>query len=215
MNLFRLAGDMSHLLSVCVLLLKIRATKSCRGISLKTQELYALVFLTRYLDLFYSYISLYNSIMKVTFVATAISIIRYMRFDKVVKQTYDKEQDTFRYVFLVVPCFLLALVLNHRFTFTEVLWTFSIYLEAVAILPQLVLMQRTQNIDNLTANYIALLGAYRGLYIINWVYRYFTEPHYRQWLVWISGVVQTALYADFFYFYVKAWKHNTRLQLPA
>ncbi len=34
----------------------------------------------------------YNSIMKVTFVATAISIIRYMRFDKVVKQTYDKEQ---------------------------------------------------------------------------------------------------------------------------
>lgn len=215
MNLFRLAGDMSHLLSVLVLLLKIRATKSCRGISLKTQELYALVFVTRYLDLFYSYISLYNSIMKVTFIATAVSIIRYMRFDKVVKQTYDKEQDTFRYAFLVVPCLLLALVLNHRFTFTEVLWTFSIYLEAVAILPQLVLMQRTQNIDNLTANYVALLGAYRGLYIINWMYRYFTEPRYRQWLVWISGVVQTALYADFFYFYVKAWKQNTRLQLPA
>ncbi len=41
---------------------------------------------------------------------------------------------------------------------TQVLWTFSIYLEAVAILPQLVLMQRTQNIDNLTANYVALLG---------------------------------------------------------
>lgn len=34
----------------------------------------------------------YNSIMKVTFIATAVSIIRYMRFDKVVKQTYDKEQ---------------------------------------------------------------------------------------------------------------------------
>lgn len=67
-------------------------------------------------------------------------------------------QDTFRYAFLVAPCFLLALVLNHRFSFTEVLWTFSIYLEAVAILPQLVLMQRTQNIDNLTANYVALLG---------------------------------------------------------
>lgn len=32
---------------------------------------------------------------------------------------------------------------------------------------------------------------YRGFYIINWVYRFFTEPHYRQWLVWISGVVQT------------------------
>ena len=40
----------------------------------------------------------------------------------------------------------------------QILWTFSLYLEAVAILPQLVLLQRTQNIDNLTGNYILLLG---------------------------------------------------------
>ena len=33
---------------------------------------------------------------------------------------FDPMQDTFRYAFLVVPCLLLALVLNHRFTFTEV-----------------------------------------------------------------------------------------------
>jgi ER lumen protein retaining receptor len=33
---------------------------------------------------------------------------------------------------------------------TEVLWTFSIYLEAVAILPQLVMLQRTKNVDTLT-----------------------------------------------------------------
>ncbi|EFN53261.1 hypothetical protein CHLNCDRAFT_32290 [Chlorella variabilis] len=215
MNLFRLCGDMFHLLSIMVLLLKIRATRSCRGISLKTQELYALVFVCRYLDLFYSFISVYNSFMKVTFLATAFSIVRYMRYDKVVKQTYDREQDTFRYVFLIAPCLLLALVLNHRFTLTEVLWTFSIYLEAVAILPQLVLMQRTQNIDNLTANYVALLGAYRGFYILNWIYRFATERHYRQWIVWISGVIQTALYADFFFYYALCWKANKRLQLPA
>lgn len=54
----RLAGDMVHLLSFIVLLLKINATKSCRGISLKTQELYTLVFVCRYLDLFWNFISL-------------------------------------------------------------------------------------------------------------------------------------------------------------
>jgi len=58
MNLWRLLGDMSHLLSIMVLLLKIHATKSCAGVSLRTQELYAIVFLTRYLDLFFSFISL-------------------------------------------------------------------------------------------------------------------------------------------------------------
>ena len=60
----------------------------------------------------------------------------------------------------------------------QVLWQASIYLEAVAILPQLTVIMRTQNIDNLTGNYIALLGAYRGFYILNWIYRFFTEPRY-------------------------------------
>lgn len=39
MNLFRLMGDMSHLLSIIVLLLKIRATRSCRGTSCRSHSL--------------------------------------------------------------------------------------------------------------------------------------------------------------------------------
>lgn len=62
------------------------------------------------------------------------------------------------------------------------LWMSSIYLESVAILPQLTLLMRTENIDNLTGNYVFLLGAYRSLYILNWIYRYFTETHYQHWL---------------------------------
>lgn len=95
------------------------------------------------------------------------------------------------------------------------LWTFSIYLESVAILPQMVLLQRTRNVDNLTGNYVFLLGAYRALYILNWIYRYYTEPGYRQWLVWLSGIVQTAIYCDFFYYYIQSWRNNEKLQLPA
>jgi len=37
MNIFRFAGDMTHLLSIIALLLKINATKSCAGVSLRTQ----------------------------------------------------------------------------------------------------------------------------------------------------------------------------------
>eukprot|EP00475_Leptophrys_vorax_P019724 TRINITY_DN27030_c0_g1_i1.p1 TRINITY_DN27030_c0_g1~~TRINITY_DN27030_c0_g1_i1.p1 ORF type:complete len:217 (+),score=15.54 TRINITY_DN27030_c0_g1_i1:64-714(+) len=215
MNIFRLAGDMTHLMSIIVLLLKIVTMKSCAGISLKTQELYVIIFSTRYLDLFYAFISIYNSAMKVIFLSGTIAIVYFMRYDKVVKQKYDKDHDTFRHIFLIVPCFLLALIVNKKLTITEVLWAFSIYLEAVAILPQLVLLQRTKNIDNLTGNYVFFLGAYRGLYILNWIYRYMTEKHYRQWIVWISGLVQTALYADFFYYYILSWKNNKKLALPA
>jgi ER lumen protein retaining receptor len=171
--------------------------------------------MTRYLDLFYSYVSLYNSVMKIIYLISSATIVYMMRQDKVVSQTYDKERDTFRVMFLIAPCMVLAVLIHYSARITELLWTFSIYLEALAILPQLVLMQRTQNIDNLTGNYVFLLGMYRGLYILNWVYRYFSEPGYRQWLVWTSGVLQTALYADFFYYYLQCWKNNTRLSLPS
>eukprot|EP00850_Spirogloea_muscicola_P010042 SM000058S18472 [mRNA] locus=s58:74692:81003:- [translate_table: standard] len=153
MNIFRLAGDMTHLMSICLLLLKIHTIKSCAGLSLKTQELYALVFATRYLDLFTNFVSLYNTVMKLIFLGSSCSIVWYMRSHKVVRQSYDKEQDTFRHVFLIVPCAVLALLINNGYKPLEVLWTFSIYLEAVAILPQLVLLQRTKNVDNLTGNY--------------------------------------------------------------
>ncbi|KAL8486868.1 hypothetical protein ACS0TY_023066 [Phlomoides rotata] len=215
MNIFRLAGDMTHLASVLVLLLKIHTIKSCAGVSLKTQELYAIVFATRYLDLFSYYISLYNLLMKIIFLVSSFSIVWYMRRHKIVRRSYDKDQDTFRHYILIIPCLLLALIINEKFTFKEVMWAFSLYLEAVAILPQLVLLQRTRNIDNLTGQYVFLLGAYRVLYILNWIYRYFTQPHYVHWITWIAGLVQTLLYADFFYYYFQSWKNNVRLELPA
>ncbi|EPS71969.1 hypothetical protein M569_02789 [Genlisea aurea] len=215
MNIFRLAGDMTHLASVLVLLLKIHTIKSCAGISLKTQELYAITFATRYLDLFTDYISFYNTVMKIIFLGSSFSIVWYMRRHKVVRRSYDRDQDTFRHFFLILPCLLLATFINEKLTAKEVLWAFSLYLEAVAILPQLVLLQRTRNIDNLTGQYVFLLGAYRALYILNWIYRYFTEARYVHWITWICGVVQTLLYADFFYYYFQSWKKNVKLELPA
>ncbi|KAJ6333363.1 hypothetical protein OIU77_009267 [Salix suchowensis] len=158
MNIFRFLGDMTHLISIVILLLKIYATKSCSGVSLKTQELYALVFLTRYLDLFTDFISVYNTVMKLVFIASSLAIVWCMRNHPLVRRSYDKQLDTFRHYFLLLACFLLALLLHEKFTFQEVLWAFSIYLEAVAILPQLVLLQRSGNVDNLTGQYVFFLG---------------------------------------------------------
>ncbi|KAK8692542.1 hypothetical protein V6N13_076000 [Hibiscus sabdariffa] len=158
MNIFRFAGDMTHLISILVLLLKIYATKSCSGISLKTQELYALVFLTRYLDLFTDFISVYNTIMKLVFIASSLAIVWCMRMYRVVRRSYDKDLDTFRHYFLILASFILALLVHEKFTFQEVFWAFSIYLEALAILPQLVLLQRSGNVDNLTGQYVFFLG---------------------------------------------------------
>lgn len=87
---------------------------------MKTQELYAIVFATRYLDIFTDFISLYNTIMKLIFLGSSFSIVWYMRRHRIVRRSYDKDQDTFRHYFLIVPCLVLALLINEKFTLKEV-----------------------------------------------------------------------------------------------
>lgn len=87
------------------------------------------------------------------------------------RPTHDPSIDTFRIEYLLGPCILLGLVFNYHFKFTEVLWSFSIFLESVAILPQLFMLQRTGEAETITTHYLAALGIYRALYIPNWIYR--------------------------------------------
>ena len=51
MNIFRLAADMLHLLSFIVMLYRMKTQRSCRGVSLKSQILFLIVFCCRYLVL--------------------------------------------------------------------------------------------------------------------------------------------------------------------
>jgi len=212
---------MSHVFSIIVLLLRLRVARNAQGISVRTHELFLLVFVTRYLDLFTTFYSLYNSCMKVLYIVTSAAIIYMIRFSEPICSTYDKAQDTFlHWKFAVAPCAIVA-ILTHIFQngfvvdILELLWTFSIYLESVAILPQLIVLQRYREVENLTGNYIFFMGAYRALYIVNWVYRAFNEPFYQHhFVVYFCGVLQTLLYADFFYYYVKSKAKGGKFSLP-
>jgi len=212
MNLFRLAGDLSHLTAIFILLLKIWKTRSCSGISGKSQLLFALTYTTRYLDLFTNYVSLYNSTMKVVFIGASYLTLYfiYLKF----KATYDHNHDTFRIEFLLIPVTILALILNHEFTVFEICWTWSIYLEAIAILPQLFMVSKTGEAESITSHYLFALGSYRALYILNWIYRYIMEDYY-DLIAIIAGILQTVLYCDFFYLYVTKVLKGKKLQLPA
>lgn len=213
MNIFRLLGDLSHLASILILIQKIHKSRSCRGISFKTQALYLAVFATRYVDLLTGpYYSLYNTIMKLVFLGTSAWIVYLMKGKY--RPTQDPQIDTFKVEYLIIPCAILALIFNYKFTVLEVLWSFSIYLEAVAILPQLMMLQRTGEAETITTHYLFALGMYRGLYIPNWIYRYFVDDTIDPIAV-VAGVVQTALYADFFYIYFTKVLRGEKFELPA
>ncbi|XP_070803322.1 ER lumen protein-retaining receptor 3 [Pituophis catenifer annectens] len=211
MNVFRILGDISHLLAMIILIVKIWRSKSCSGISGKSQILFALVFTSRYLDLFTTFISFYNTIMKVIFLLCAYATV-YLIYGKF-RKTFDSEQDSFRLEFLLVPVTGLSFLENYKFTPLEILWTFSIYLESVAILPQLFMISKTGEAETITTHYLFFLGLYRALYLANWIWRYYTESFFDQIAV-VSGVVQTIFYCDFFYLYVTKVLKGKKLSLP-
>lgn len=118
----------------------------------------------------------------------------------------DPEADDYKVGYLFGAAAVLALLFTHKYTFLEICWTFSIWLESVAILPQLHLTKKETSVENFTSGYIIALALYRGFYIPNWIYRYFFEiPPYVDLNAWVAGIIQTALYINFFRLYHQKW----------
>ena len=63
------------------------------------------------------------------------------------------------------------------------------------------MISKTGEAESITSHYLFAQGLYRGLYILNWVYRYYTESFF-DLIAIVAGCVQTVLYCDFFYLYI-------------
>ena len=237
-NFFRIVADLCHLLSFGILMQRLHFTRNARGISLKSQELFLLVFLTRYSDIFFNHTSIYNTVFKLVYIGASGYVVYALRYKEPFKyvglttlpyptlpysghhhhhhhhyrSTYEESRDTFYHIkYGVAPCAGLALVFNYAkwgmpffFYIWHYLWAFSIFLEAIAIFPQLVMFTRDKDSENITSHYLAALGVYRGLYLLNWASRFITEGYFDP-IKWVGGLIQTGLYADFFYHYYQRY----------
>lgn len=157
--------------------------------------------------------SLYNLLFKIAFIGAQGYIIYLMT--TAYKPTNDPNVDTFRVQYLLGGAAVLAILLPYKYTLSEILWAFSIWLESVAIMPQLFMLQRTGEAETITTHYLFALGLYRALYIPNWIYRYFAEEgHKVDWIAVVAGLVQTVMYSDFFWVYYNKVLKGKKFKLP-
>lgn len=215
LNVFRLLGDLAHLVSIFILLVKMRMNSSSTGISFKSQACYFLVYCTRYLDLLWTFYwpsMLYLTVMKLFFLASS-GYTMYLMLRKY-QPTVDPAHDTFKVEYLLGFAAVMALLFPYSYRITEVLWAFSIWLESVAILPQLLLLQRVGSAENITAHYIFALGSYRVLYCFNWIVRYFSVERHWEPLSVSAGILQSVLYSDFFWIYYTKVLQGKKFALP-
>mmetsp|Transcript_21353 Transcript_21353/g.65181 ORF Transcript_21353/g.65181 Transcript_21353/m.65181 type:complete len:293 (-) Transcript_21353:527-1405(-) len=244
-------GDFSFLLTYAALMrtfsfallnYKMFASGSCRGISVKSLQAYACVFAFRMLsivrhegylpwdksgDWFYHLVE-----------CSSLGLVGVSLFltQKQFKSTYDAQSDSFGnmhvpdhlgVVWLLAPPLVLAVFLHPNLNkefFSDVCWTFAMYLESIAIFPQLYQFQRQAASNNFTvetlhAHFVSALGIARIIEMIFWSSSFkelsnsSSSPLVGVFVL-IAQFVHVVIMADFFYYYVVSLKSGKPMRLP-
>ena len=218
-NPFRVVGDLSHLVSFVFLMLSIHKSYDASVISSRTQQLLLCVFLCRYMDVYRTFWDApYLVFMKIMFIMSTFVIVIQLRKKR---RHISEDFDLVPRLALLVPCMISAAIYQHHVpphTIQELLWTFSILLESVALIPQLYLLHKETFVYAYMAHYLALLVLYRFMYCVNWVVRWTYFNHSTPLLVCLAGIVQNILLVDFVYYYLLSRKKNglnADLSLPS
>lgn len=209
-NFFRYIADFIHLGGIVILIYWLFTRKSLAGLSWKTQVLFLLMYVSRYLDLFFGAGThvLYLIIFKLTFISSSALILYLFKlYDR--SGTYEEDKDTVSLACIIAPCFIASIILTSKSEpgssnndLVEILWTFSEYLEGFSMVPQYVFCYRenAQTQHRGPIMFIMCLGVYRVFYAFNWIYKLSVNPRYSDFQSWLGGFIEIAFFFDFLSF---------------
>jgi hypothetical protein len=134
---------------------------------------------------------------------------------KTFKASYQHDLDVLKVKYLIPGCFLLGLVLHPHFRQGwkySLSWSMSFYIDVLALLPQVVMMQRGGGkVEAPIAHFVAATTLSRVNDLCFWYYRWNLGPQGWWHGINISGmiivgfhIVSLMLVADFMYYYLKA-----------
>jgi len=142
------------------------------------------------------------------------------------RNMYQEEHDCFNVEFLGLGCFVLAALvhpdLNNRPVF-DTMWMTSLYIDVVAMLPQLALMTKVRGeVEALTSHYVGATALSKATSLIFW-YHGFTELapldggfNLAGWAIIAAHVFQVLILGDFLFYYIRAFikTGSARFELP-
>ena len=192
------------------LLIGLRSKRTAVGLSVQTQELLLIVFLTRYLDVFDSSSGV-NCIVKLGCILFTVSLILMVRSIEPFKtscSTFQSETGFGHYRNIVLPCFVLTVIaylLVGPLSWIETSWVFSVLLETVAMVPQVFLLRRYGETEGVPVSYVFLLAVFRGLFVLNYIYRFFYDRYFDSvgLIEHIFAFLHTVVYCVLFSVYIR------------
>ncbi|KAJ9511373.1 hypothetical protein QJQ45_029805 [Haematococcus lacustris] len=149
-----------HVLWGGLLLIRLFSPRGVSGVSLVTQELLLIVYVSRYLELLALYRGLADTLAKILKIGLALAVVVLMRYSGAAASYAESAQyDSVPRLALLLPTFGLAVVFNKFAAIVEIMHQFSWYLEALVLLPQFVLLWRKAKYDGWLPVLLALMGA--------------------------------------------------------
>jgi len=233
-------GALARMFGFGILNLKTYKSKRASGVSIKTLQCYVLVFFFRltsiirhegYLPYDKSGDWLYHII---EIAALGFTIAALYGCLVPFKSTYQADLDTFGELnvppgfgalYLMVPIGVIAIFIHPNLNsdfLSDTAWTYAIYLESAALIPQLYMFQKQTSgvVELLTAHFVAALGFGRCMEFFFWIYSYHELANSAGsklpgYLALFAQFVQLVLMVDFFWYYYIAVKNATPLVLPS
>lgn len=213
-----------------LLRMHVRKQRSMAGISSRALQLYVMMYCSR----LYSTLQ-YNGYLPVdrtgdwvyqTCDVAALILILSLLYEKhtTYAHTYETEYDSCDVIGLIVVCFLMSVFVHPELNNSrvpDVMWTLALYVESVAMVPQLYMMaKKGGHVEAMAGHYIACVFVARLLMLSFWWSSYVElQPKASDYNLPGYGVIgaqllQVVIFGDFMWLYLKNTYLQRKLVLP-
>ena len=216
---------LSSIVQTCafvIILIKVTDRQTCSGLSVNTLICYCILLFARLTStLFYpgylpsdssgSWLYQLSDLLSMLICCLLIYLI-YFKY----RDTSDLMIDNkLPFYYLAIPCYILAIIIRSSLNnniFCDINWAFSMYLEAFAIFPQILLFSiKKGQIEKFTSHYVALCGLSRLFSLIFWWDTYDELKNrdtffgnYVGYFIIGAQIMQLLIMADYYYLYFKS-----------
>ena len=210
-------GYIIQLVASAILFYRIQSVRSIYGLSVDTQICFLLSSLSRLVWTLNTRIYEANgAFITIAFlemlcsVASAFALV--YNFVKLRHTTTVSVPVWMSYKVLVPMSLTLAYLVNPAGWFnvsSQLLVAFNMYVEAIALIPQLWLIRKMEDVEALTSHYVGLLVIARGVRMVFWVVLFMEGDRFVS--LFLADVFHTFLSADYLYLWVRKLRHGGRL----
>ena len=221
-SFFLVLSSLTQMFAFIVILVKVTNYQNCSGLSSNTLICYFILLLARLTSTLF-YIGYLPSDSTGTWVYQLSEIVSFSICGFLLYLMYYKYKETSDFMldnklpfyYLAIPTYLIAIIIRSNLNqnmFTDINWCFSMYLEALAIFPQILLFTiKKGQIESFTSHYVALCGLSRLFSLVFWLDTYDELRNSESWsgncvgyFIIGSQILQLLIMADYYYLYFKS-----------